>query len=291
MPALQPPSMQIGALPPGAGPLPPTGPALQPGFLTTTPPTLVQQVSGASTAAAPANFSVNIAASQAGSTLVALVAITATGAVSITGPANFTPVAAGDSAARGLGGRLYVLQNNPGGITSVGVTGVANVNSIAIAVYELANIGAALITQGNGAYQTFNNGSSTPSLSASPFAGAMYWVGCEAGISTGAFTNQGSSFLAAGAVATSTTGATNLAIRPFAGLATAQANSVKVGGTDTANGGCLLLPLLTFESGQLALSASRALVVDGGGGYAVGDAGSPGWSLGGTKPGGAGNGQ
>lgn len=292
MPALLPLSMQIGALPPGYGPLPPVGPALQPGFKTSTPPTLVQQVSSASSSAAPATFAATIAATQAGSTLVALVSITPTGAVSITGPANFTQVAAGDNAGRGMGGRLYILQGVAAGVTSVGVTGLANVNSVAIAVYELANVGAGIILQGNGSYQTFNNGASTPALAATPFASSMFWVGCEAGIAGGTFNaTLTSSFLTAGAVATSTVGATNLTIRPFGGLATAQAASVSVGGTDSNNGGCLLVGLLTFESGVIALAASRALVADGGAGYGVGDTGSPGWSLGGTKPGGAGGGQ
>src|SRR5260221_11897582 len=141
MPALEPPSMQIGALPPGYSPLPPAGPALAYGFNLALP-VVVQQVSLATTTLGPTGLVVTIAGSAVGTMLIALVAYAEAGAVTIPTPAGYTLIAGtvGNSGGNTIGGRVFIQPGNPGGVTTFTLASTINTNAIACAVYEVSNL-------------------------------------------------------------------------------------------------------------------------------------------------------
>lgn len=291
MPALQPPSMQIAALPTGAStvtPLPP-GPALQYGF-NDAQPSLVQQVAGASSAAAPATFTLaGITATKAGSFLVCCVAAALSGAPTISTPSGWTPVAgaSGTSAGNTIAGRLFVYPNNPGGITSVAIATLAGVNGIACWFGEFTNVQAVDPLYAGAAAAT--NGSTAPSATAyTPTAGPVLLVGLEADVTGQAYTaaNVGSNWIA-GTTATSTLGATNCILRPFYVVTNPEPGvQYQLAGTlagSIANDASLV-SLLCATSGPLLQPQPQ--------GYAGAPAVMGAWgALGSTKPGGAGSGQ
>ena len=294
MPALQPPSMQIAALPNGAStvtPLPP-GPALAYGFVEQGP-RLIQQVAGASSAAAPATFTLSaIPATQAGSFLVFCVAAALSGAPTISTPAGWTAIAgaAGNSAGNTIAGRLFILPNNPGAITSVVITTLAGVNGIATWFGEFANVQASDPVYGSsGGAQSFSNSSAAVNLTAyTPTAGPLLLVGLETDVTGQAYTaaNIGANWVA-GTTATSTNGATNAIIRPFFVVTNPELGiQYQLAGTlagAIANGGSLI-SLLASTSGPLLQPQPQ--------GYPGAPAVMGAWgALGGTKPGGAGSGQ
>lgn len=291
MPALPSPDMQIGALPQGFSPLPSAGPSLQYGF-NTQPPVLVQQVSGASTVAAPANFTLaGISATKVGSYLVAVVALATSASPTINTPTNWTSVAnvAGGNAGNTLGGRILVYPNNPGGITNIVFPTLASVNGIAVAFYEFQNVFAIDTGYGGPGNQGFSNSSATPSVPAyAPPTGPVLIVGYEADVTGQAYTpaNVGSGWVT-GTAATSTTGATVCVIRPFYTITTPiPGQSYQLTGSlaGAIASGASMLSFLCAASGSLTQAQPQAVGQDA----AVGAAWGP---LGGTKPGGAGSGQ
>ena len=298
MPALPPPSMQIGALPNGAStvsPLP-AGPSLQYGF-NEQQPVLVQQVAGASSSAAPAAFTLSgITATKAGSFLVFLVAAALSGAPTISTPTGWTPVAgaSGLSGGNTLAGRLFVLPSAAAGITSVVISTLAGVNGIATWFGEFQNVFAVdpvyNSAGGNGA-QNFTASGSTPSgvTYTAPVQGPLLLVGFETDLTGQAYTpaNVGANWVT-GTPATSTIGATNTIIRPFFTVTNPlilQGNYLLAGTLAGAlANGASLVSLLTATTGGLLSYPGPFGFPGGGGGQAWG-------ALGGTKPGGAGGGQ
>lgn len=304
MPALQPPSMQIGALPPGFGPLPSTGPNPVVGSSFGTAP-IVQQVAGASTTAAPASFSLTIAGTQVNSTLIAGVAVAGNGTASvITMPANWQALAGSvaENAANTLAVGLYFLpgQFDPGSVTSVLAT-VTNANGIAVWVAEFSgnwlpspypvsnsagNYSAGVFAGGSAGV---TNSSAAPTgVTIQPQASPVMLWGIEADVTGQAWTaaNLGGVWNT-GAIATSTTGATLVVIRPYFQIAAPlQANiTYQVKGTlagAIANGvATALLPMALSDSLIQPFPQSEP-----GSGAQIG-----GWGpLGPTKPGGAGGG-
>jgi hypothetical protein len=290
MPALQPPSMQIGALPSGASsvtPLPP-GPALAYGFNEGLP-SLVQQKAGNSTAAAPATFTLSaIPATTAGTFLVCCMSIAESAAATVSTPTNWTAVAGASAGNAGntLGGRVFVYPNNPGGITSVVFSTITGANGVAVWFGEFANAQALDAVY---AAATFVNTSTTPSATAYvPAAGPVLLVGFECDVTGQAYTpaNVGANWVA-GTTATSTLGATNTIIRPFYVVTDPTSNlTYQLAGTlaGTLANGASLISVLLATSGPLTQPQPQ--------GWAGAPAVAGAWgALGNTKPGGAGSGQ
>lgn len=299
MPALPPPSMQIAGLPNGAASVStlPAGPSLGYGFLEQ-PPQLVQQMAGASSAAAPGNFTLGgISATQAGTCLVFLVAAACSGAATISTPTGGWTLAAGatgQSANNNIAGRVFVLPNNPGGITSVAIATLAAVNGIATWFGEFSGVYAADAVYGTAAgpgRQVFSNTGTTPAgIAYAPNNGPLLLIGLETDVTGQAYTpaNIGGTWVA-GTTATSTLGATNCIIRPFwtvtLPLEPPQTSYQLAGSLAGAlANGVSLVSLLCGTSGPLTQAQLQGFPS----GAAVGGA----WgALGGTKPGGAGSGQ
>ncbi len=289
MPALPPPSMQIGALPPGAGALPPSGPPLAPGFVLTGP-SLVQQVAGASSAAAPATFTLaGIAATQPGSFLVCCAAAALSGAGAV---ANPTGSWAGTNAAGAAGtailGKIYILPNNPGGITSVVFSTLTAVNGFAVWFGEFANVQALDTIYGTAggmqSYTTSSTGQSSNSYT--PAVGPLLLVGFEADLTGQPYTpNLVGKNWVTGTSVTSTLGATNVVIRPFFVVTTPEVvQTYQIAGTlgGLLANGVSQISLLTSTSGPLQQPQPF--------GFPGGASGAAWGALGGTKPGGAGGG-
>lgn len=305
MPALQPPSMQIGALPPGWSPLPSTGPSPTAGFAMGTAP-LLQQVAAATTVATPASLTVTIAATTAGSTLLAGVAVAATGSAPvITPPANWVAMggSTGANAANTMGAGLYFLPGafNAGGITTA-VFNVTNANGIVAWVAEFggpwlpspypASNTAANYTAGvfaGGALAATNSSAAPTGTSTNPQAGPVMLWGFEADVTGQVYTpaNVGGVWTA-GSIATSTTGATLVVIRPFFQIANALQANVPYQIKGSLAGA---LANVVAEA-MLPMALSDSLIQpfpqsEPGSGIQIG-----GWGpLGPTKPGGAGGGQ
>lgn len=292
MPALPPPDMQIGALPPGYGPLPPTGPGLGQGFNLGLP-TLVQQVAGASSSAAPASFTLSgITSTRIGTFLVVCVALAESAAPAITTPANWTIVTGANvgNAGNTLGGRIYVYPNNPGAITSVAFTTLTNVNGIAVWFGEFSNVYTVDNAYGTPGSGTFSNSATAVSApSYTPAIGPVLLAGMEADITGQVYTpaNVGTTWVA-GTTATSTLGATNTIIRPFFTVATPTINTTfQLAGSlaGALASGASLVSLIPGTAGPLTQYAPEGLATA----YA---ANAWAWGpLGSTKPGGAGSGQ
>lgn len=288
MPALNPPSMQIGALPMGASTLTtqPAGPSLGYGF-NDAPAQLVQQVAGASSSAAPATFTLaGITATKVGTCLVALVSVAQSGAASVSTPSGWTVVAgaSGSNAGNTLGARAFLYPANPGGITSVVFSTLSGVNGIAVWLGEFSSVFAADPAYANA---TYSNGSTAPAATAyTPIVGPVLLVGCESDVTgqayTPANTGVGTAWVA-GTTATSTTGATNTILRPFWTLTTPELQSpYQLKGTLAGSIACgaALVSLLCGTTGPLTQPTPEQLQVGAWGG-----------GLGPTKPGGAGGGQ
>lgn len=290
MPALPPPSMQIGALPPGAGPLPPTGPALQPGFAIT-PASLVQQVALASSAAAPATFTLpGIAATQPGTFLVVCVAAALSGAGSVNNPSGAWSAApnTGGGSGNAILGKIFVLPNNAGGITSVVFPTLTAVNGIAVWFGEFAGVtGIDTVYANAGGMQSYGNSTGQASTSYAPAVGPLLLVGFEANITGQSYTpnNVGPGWVA-GTSVTSTLGATNVVIRPSFVITTPEVSQTyQIAGTLAGSlvNGVSQISALTATSGPLQQPQPF--------GFPGGASGAAWGALGGTKPGGAGNGQ
>lgn len=290
MPALPPPSMQIAGLPNGAAsasPLPP-GPVLQYGFVEQ-PPQLVQQVAAASAAAAPGTFTSNAATTQAGNFLVFLVAAACSGSPTISTPSGWTSIVAATSVGNTIAVRVFVLPNNPGGITSVIVSSLAAVNGIATWFGEFSGVFA--VDPVYFGQASASNGSTTPAAAVytAPAQGPLLLVGCETDLTTQAYTpaNVGANWVT-GTSAVSTLGATNCRIRPFWVVTQPEVQQGNYQLAGTLAGGianaAALVSLLCGTSGPLTQPQPYGFPS----GAAVGGA----WgALGGTKPGGAGSGQ
>lgn len=292
MPALPPPDMQIGALPPGYGPLAPTGPGLAQGFNLGLA-TLVQQVAGASSSAAPVTFTLSgITSTRVGTFLVACVALAESGAATVSTPTNWTAVTGANlsNAGNTLGGRVYVFPNNPGAITSVAFTTLTAVNGIAVWFGEFSNVytvDSAYGTPGNGTYSNSAAAVSAPNYT--PNVGPVLLVGMECDVTGQAYTaaNIGGTWVA-GTTATSTLGATNTIIRPFFAVTTPTINTpFQLAGSlaGAIASGASLVSLIPGTAGPLTQYAPEALA-------SAFAANAWGWGpLGPTKPGGAGSGQ
>lgn len=289
MPALPPPSMQIGALPPGFGPGAPSGPALGPGFVTTGP-SLIQQVAGASSAAAPATFTLaGITATQPGSFLVCCAAAALSGAGSIANPTGAWAGVASASGGSGnaILGKMYILPNNGGGITSVVFSTLTAVNGIAVWFGEFANVLATDAVYGtSGAMQSYANSTGQTSTSYTPAAGPLLLVGFETDLTGQTYTPGlvGKNWVT-GTPATSTLGATNVVIRPFFVFTNPELlQAYQIAGTlaGALVNGVSQLSLLTSTSGPLQQPQPF--------GFPGGASGAAWGALGGTKPGGAGGG-
>lgn len=290
MPALQPPSMQIGALPTGYGPSAPAGPALAYGAVANGP-ALVQQKAGNSTAAAPAAFTLSaIPATTAGTFLVMGIAYAQSGAATVSTPAGWTVLASASSAGNTIGGRILYQANNPGGITSVALSALTGINGIAVWFAEFSNVFAVDAVYGSsGGAAAYNNSSTAPAATAySASAGPLLLVGFETDVTGQAYTaaNVGAGWVT-GTTATSTLGATNAIIRPFFVFTSPiETLTYQLAGTlaGAIANGTSLVSLICSTTGPLTQPQPQA--------WPAAPAVAGAWgALGGTKPGGAGSGQ
>lgn len=309
MPALQPPSMQIGALPPGAGPTAPTGPALAQAYQYT-PPKTVQAVGNFSTGAAqPTTFSVTIAGTTAGNMLVAFIGGMAQGgAQNQPTPTGFSTLAGTSGAIAGttIAGAWAFLPNCGAGITTVSWPTLTNFSSCCAIVWELSGISTAPVFLASGAAANAN-AQNLANFSVVPIATNM--IGLGVSICTSANTPQsggtpfnipfeswGGSGVGTLTSTNSQGGVQNTSMAGFNIRSGAITQSTAYGWTGVSNvSGALVslgILLASLASQQNILSPGAALVVDSGGGaYGVGETGRAGFALGGTKPGGAGGGQ
>lgn len=294
MPALPPPSMQIGALAPGFSPLPPAGPVRGMQQMPALP-VLTQSAGANTTSSGPTNITQNVTSTRSGTFLVWAVAVNASSGAALGGvPAGWTLLASRVVGTLALG--IYVYQANPGGITSVTFSSGATATSGGIAswFWEVDNAPFAAGASGTatGGTTSVSSGAVTPGADSSLVLGIAAWV---AGAVTFSDTSSGGTGWATNAQQTSTGGTTNAAIQtasttvPF-GNPAALTFQGTLSGAVVWDAAIVAIPSSGGGS-PVALAPSRAHVVDGGAGYATGDAGSGGWSLGGTKPGGAGSGQ
>lgn len=295
MPALPPPSLQIGALAPGFSPMPPAGPVRTP-QQTPAAPVIVQSAGAHTTSSGPTNITQTITATQQGTFLVWAVAVNASAGAALGGtPAGWTLTSV-SSAVATLAFAVYIYPNNPGGLTSVTFSSnaTATTGGIAAWFWELDNCPAtaAVVRFAAGTSTSPASGNLNPVLDSMLMLGATAWV---LGTATFTSTSTGGYAWTVNAQQSSTAGTTNAAVQtgsntvPFGTPANAAYQ-----GTLSASAVWVAAAIGIASSasgGPVALAPSRAFVVDGGAGYAVGDAGNAGWSLGGTKPGGAGSGQ
>lgn len=237
-------------------------------------PTVVQSGAGASTVAAPAAYTQNFSqASAAGTLLVALVAYAESAAPGISTPAGWSLLSAsvGGNAGNTLGGRILYYPNNPGGISSIAFTTLTNINGIAVAFFEFANMAASALDGAFGGGQTFTNGSTTPGgPNVSATIGNELWVGLECDVTGQAYTPvnvpAGAGYWVTGPTATSTTGATVVVIRAFYALpgpVPPPGGNMRITGTlagSIANGVCMAA-FVSQNSGAL-IGAGTGQAVD-----------------------------
>lgn len=287
MPALQPPSMQIAALPMGASTLSPqpAGPSIGYGFDDSLV-RLIQQRTVASSAALPSSLTLNgITATQAGSRLVLCVAYACTGSAPVlTPPAGWNTPLSGLNAGNTLGGRLLYYPNNPGGITSVALTSLSNINGLAMWFAEFA-AGVGRDTLGP-AINVYNSSSAAVAGNAyaDPLIGPLLLCGLECDLTTQSYTpaNVGAGWVV-GTTATSSAGATNVIVRPFWTVTTPNPSvTYQIAGTlaGAIANGVSMLSMLINTTGPLTQPTPEVALV-----------GAIGGGLGPTKPGGAGGGQ
>lgn len=235
-------------------------------------PVQIQQASSASSAAAPASFTTAaFTATQTGSLVVAIAAVATSGAATVTTPASFTLGPSVQNVGNTLAAFLFFRANVPSGITTVTFNPLANVNGIAVAVYE---IGGMTATPQDQQGQNANNSStSVGPVNANPAQSNTFVVGCEADLTGQAFTYTGSTYLVAGTTATSTVGATNVIIRPFAG-ATGPVKPLNATLSGTLAGalanGSVIADFLSSISNVYSYGVGGALLASQGAGYAVG---------------------
>lgn len=293
MPALPPPSMQIGALAPGFSPLPPAGPMRTPNQNPAVA-SVIQSAGASTSASGPTNITQTVTATQPGTFLVWAVAVNASAGAALGGtPAGWTLLNSRVVATLALG--LYVYQSNPGSLTSItfSSSATATTGGIASWFWEIDNCpwpakGSITATGSS----TAPASGSVATLPSGIMLGVVAWV-----LGTATFSNTATNSppWVTNAQQSSTAGTTNAAIQ------TAQATDAwaelapnDIHGTLSASAVWDAAIVIIPSSGggtPVSLASSRAYVIDGGAGYSVGDAGNAGWSLGGTKPGGAGSGQ
>lgn len=301
MPALQPPDMQIGGLPPGYGPLPPSGPPLAQAYQYAAP-RLIQSVFGFTTGAAqPTSASLTIAASGAGNLLVALIGGMAQG-----GTQNI-PVATGFTNVNGTQGNsvgtiacnICLLANNAGGITTVTWPTLTNWSSAVMGVFEFSGVSTApsIAVAGQSLSTSATSqgafAANTPALGSLIFVGILFCnstqvagnnskpVGAWTGSAVQTSTNSQASVV-------NTSGIIEFLIETAAGLQGIQP-AVSVGVATAC--GAAGAGIATLASSSAGDASDHGIMVDNGTTAGFGGAGNSGWSLGGTKPGGAGGGQ
>jgi hypothetical protein len=191
------------------------------------------------------------------------------------------------------------LVNNVGGITTVTWPTLTNWSSAVMVVYEVSNLGTGFSPLIAGQSLATSAASQNAFAPQTPGLGSLVVLGLIFSNSAqaignnskpiGAFSGtaiQTSTNSQASVVNTSGQG-TSVVVRAQ-GLTGIQPSGSVAVATAVGAVGVILTSLATTSSGQ---SADHAQQVENGGVYAFGGAGSNGWSLGGTKPGGAGGGQ
>jgi hypothetical protein len=247
-------------------------------------PVIVQSLASASSSAAPASFSPAFAATAAGNLLVAICAYAASGAVSLTPPAGWQTTGVVISPGNTIGGRILYLPNNPGGVTTVALTGLAGINGIAVALLELS---AMLLLNPLGQLSTAaSNSSTTPASGAlTPTIANALWLGYEADLTGQAYTPanlpSAAGYWATGPTATSTVGATNAVLRAYTSLPGPMAPPGGVMSLAGTLAGALanvagLVAMLSVNASQLVNAGtgqtSDVMVVAGGAGGSIGSA-------------------
>lgn len=298
MPALPPPSMQIGAPQPGYAPYAVTGP--MPG-MNATPgayPQFYQSAGATTTISGPTNISQTVTATRQNTLLVWAVAVNASAAAALGGtPTGWTLATSTITATLALGLYVMLAANNPGGIASVTFSSnaTATTGGIASWFWEVPSAPFAIPSGGahstNGATSGTTSGSAVAPTEMTLVLGATAWV---LGASTWTVTQGGSGWVV-NAQQSSTNGTTNAALQTgqnYSGLAIPP-TTIPFGGTLSVAaqwcGANIMVPVMI--SGQLLEASSRAIVIDNGNAYGCGDTGMQGFALGATKPGGAGSGQ
>jgi hypothetical protein len=290
MPALLPPSMQIGANPPGYSAMPSTGPIRTP-MANPALPVTIQSAGFSTSVSGPTNISQTVTATKTGTYLVWGVAVNASAGAALGGtPAGWTLLTSQTVAT--LAAALYIFPGNPGALTSVTFSSnaTATTGGIASWFWELDNVFfvTAKGVSANGNSTSPASGSVTPANNLNMMLGMVAWVLGAATLSapTGGWTTTN-------AQTSSTVGTTNAAIETFSQIgAFGPPGAASLGATLSAGSvwvdGVLVVP--STASGNFSLDPAMAAVnarIDGGAGYASGGAWGP---LGGTKPGGAGGG-
>lgn len=292
MPALLPPSMQIGALPPGYMALPSVGPIRTP-MATPAMPTFIQSAGTSTSSSGPANITQTVTSTKVGSYLVWAVAVSASAAAALGGtPTGWTLLTSQTQAT--LATAIYVFPGNPGAITTVtfSSSATATAGGIAAWFWEIDNVFfvTAKGTSANGSSTSPASGSVTPANDVNLELGVVSWVLGAASLSapTGGWTTTN-------AQQSSTAGATNnAALQTFSqtapfGTATSVAMGATLSGSSVWEAGVLAVP--STASGSFGTDpggqAGGNFRIDQGAGYAAGGVWGP---LGGTKPGGAGGG-
>ena len=304
MPALQPPSMQIGGLPNGAAsvsPLPPGPPLGEPWQYAA--PRIVQQVVAVSTGAVqPASFTATIAATGAGNLLLAFFGGLAQGGAQNTAvPTGWQAVAnSGLAVGTSIAGKWAFLPACAAGITSVVWSALTNYSSCGAVIYEVAGVSSSPVFLKSGIAGSASSTSQAAFAAYTPNAVNILGFGavlCTSTATTGS-TSTPPTWNGVGQQTSTNTQVsavnTNINGFSFSGPAPTIVAGWQFVGTASIAAALIsqAVILLSLASMQQAAAPSRAFVADvGGGAYGVGDTGSPGWSLGGTKPGGAGSGQ
>lgn len=242
MPAINPPTGLGGLLPFGGAPL--SYPTI--GIQAANANPYVQQTATAfTTVSGPTSFTLPCAATLVGSQLIALIAINASGGAAA-GPApagwalNWFSITAGST----LLLACYVFQNNPGGITSFALSGpTATAGGIAGILYEVPNCPFASDSN------LSNTGTSTtpasgvqlvPPATNNIVLGAVAWIAGAVTLTPGNTVPTGT-IQTTTAQVTSTTGATNAALRGTIAFQPAMASTAStgfiIGGTLSASVG------------------------------------------------------
>lgn len=231
-------------------------------FLT---PTLLNQSAAASSSAAPSTFTNTITSTTAGTTLVALVALAASGASpTITTPANWTLLGSLTTAGSAIAAIVYAYPNNPGGITTVVFAGLASVNGIATHVSEWQGMPLTLNFDPGGVVQNvYATATTAPAVtSRTPVLGNVLWIGALAALTGLSLTAANVPSAGIGAwtaltATTSTTGATNVNLQPFYSLPGPQypagtGSKVGLAGTTTSGAaGASMIGLASLAAGAL----------------------------------------
>lgn len=224
-------------------------------------PTIIQTAGAATTTATPASLTVTLAATQAGTTLLALFTNHDGGSSTVNPPGGGWFNAGSYFAQSNMRHRLYMLQpaNNPGGITTVQFT-LATVDSACCIIYEVANLQAPTSPQ-DVATGNANTGSTTPASGTStPATLNELWLGSLANIATATLTpaNLPAGLWTAVTAQASTNGTTNMQLAGFYALPGAGMPQpmLQIAGSLSASvaWSCTLLSFRSTSSGPLVLT-------------------------------------